>query len=273
MTTNIKDKGLGKVKAALHLHSIRSDGIQLPSVIVGYAKLVDIKVLSITDHNEIKGTLTAAKVANKLGIIYYPGVELTFSVSGRIYELLAYFFTEKDIIDFYAEYRYQNGFMPSFKSVSSVINLVRKFEGAVIAPHPFGRKGVYRKGRNRKIKVDGIEVINAFTGEKRNLKAERHVESCGNLEFGAADMHFFLHDMNRTYTEISGQNISKKEVWDNLLGKKKSLIFRPIGKKFPTYKITFQKPLCVLSYAFNYPRNYFSYRSGKRASYYYLKNR
>jgi predicted metal-dependent phosphoesterase TrpH len=273
LTTNIKDNGLKKVKAALHLHSIRSDGVHLPSVIVGYAKLVDIKVLSITDHNEIKGTLAAAKLARKLGIIYYPGIELTFTVSGRVYELLAYFYTEKEITDFYAEYRFQNGFMPSFKSVSSVIKLVRKFEGAVIAPHPFGRKGVYRKGRNRKIKVDGIEVINAFTGEKRNLRAERHVENHSYLEFGAADMHFFLHDINKTYTEISGQNINKKEVWNNLLGKQKTLRFRPVGKKFPTYKITFQKPLCGLSYVLNYPRNYFGYRAGKKASYYHLKNR
>lgn len=253
------------VKAALHMHSYHSDGIHSPSVITAFAKLSGIKVLSITDHNEIRGTLWAMGLAEKIGIIYFPGIELTFDVEGHIYELLGYFYNEKDIRNFYGEYRYTNGFLPLYKSVQEVVNLLRKHNGAVVSPHPFGRKGIFRKGRHRQIDVDAVEVINAFTGDRRNEKAlERFRDNKEFLQFGAADMHFFVHDIAKTYTEIAGKDITKKRIWGNILGHHHDLQFTPKGDNFPQYKITFQKPLCGFVYAINYPRLYLSYKDGKR---------
>lgn len=250
-------------KAALHIHSYYSDGFFAPSVIVGYAKIAGIGVLSITDHNEIKGTISAMRIAEKIGLIYFPGIELTFSVSGRPYELLAYFYNIKNIKKFYDSYRFNNGFIPSYNSVDEVFNLVKRHKGIVIVPHPFGRKGIYRKGRNRHIKPEGIEVLNAFTGEKRNLKALSHNDCSQCIKIGAADMHFFINDISKTYTEIVGKKITKREIWENLSRNKKTLKFNPIGKKFPTYKISIQKPLCILSYGISYPRLYFLYLRNK----------
>lgn len=256
---------MGEIKAALHVHTYHSDGIHSPSVITGFAKLAGIKLLSITDHNEIRGTLWAASLSDKLGIIYFPGIELTFEAGGHVYELLAYFYSVYDIKKFYISYRYTNGFLPSHKSVSDVVNLVRNNNGVVVAPHPFGRKGIYRKGRNKNVRVDAIELINAFTGDKKNKKALNHKEWDNNcLKFGAADMHFFVQDIAKTYTEIKGNNLTKKNIWNNLKRRKNDLSFKPVGDNFPQYKISFQKPLCGAVYAFNYPRLYLSYKDGKK---------
>lgn len=262
---------MGAIKAALHMHTYHSDGIHSPSVVTAYAKLAGIKVLSITDHNEIRGTLWAMSLAEKIGIIFFPGIELTFDVKGHMYELLAYFYNEKDIRNFYLNYRFTNGFLPSYDRVQDVVDLIRKHNGVVVSPHPFGRKGIFRKGRNKNINVDGIEIINAFTGDKRNDKALNHREQDNNfLRLGAADMHFFVQDIAKTYTEISGENLSKKNIWENMNRKISNLRFEPKGDNFPQYKISFQKPLCGLVYTFNYPRLYLSYKEGKK---HYLKKK
>jgi len=248
------------------LHSYHSDGVYSPSLIVGYAKISGIKLLSITDHNEIRGTLWAMHLAERLGLIYFPGIELMFTVNGRVYELLAYFNQEAEIRGFYQEYRYSNGFMPSFGSVSEVVVLIKKYRGAIIAPHPFGRKGIYRRGRNSQVGVDGLEVINGFTGDKRNLRALSHLQNNQKVKrIASSDMHFFLSDIKRTYTEISGQDLGRENIWQNLLGLRSDLIFRPLSGNYLRYKTGLQKALCAVVYALNYPRLYLSYFFGKRS--------
>ncbi len=251
------------LKAAFHVHSIHSDGIYLPSFIVRHAKALDIKILSITDHNEIRGTLSAFRLAKKYDLFYFPGIELMFRIKGRVYELLAYFYDEDSILDFYSEYRFKNGFMPHFNSVSDVINLVRKHNGAIIAPHPYGRKGIYRRNRHSQIKVDAIEIINGFTGDQRNLKAINHKREGETINIASSDMHFFIRDIARTYTEVKGEKITRKKIWDNLLSLSKDLDFIPRGDNFPQHKISIQKPLCGVSYVLSYPKLYLSYRLGK----------
>lgn len=252
-----------QIKAALHIHSTRSDGIFLPSTIVGFAKIAGIGVLSITDHNEIRGTLSAKKIAERLGLIYFPGIEVTFTVKKKPYELLAYFYNESDIKSFFSNFRMGSGFIPSFGSVDVVIGLIKKYHGVVVAPHPFGRKGIFRKGRNGHIVPDGIEVLNAFTNEKRNIKAFRHNIKHSFLEIGAADMHFFISDIRKTYTELTGEVLTRNEIWKNLKGEKSTINFKAVSESFSPLKSGFQKPLCGLIYAARYPLNYFSYFSRK----------
>jgi predicted metal-dependent phosphoesterase TrpH len=254
-----------KLKANLHIHSYHSDGIMAPSFIVGYAKLAGVQVLSITDHNEIKGTLAGAKIADKLGLIFFPGIELTFTIKGKPYELLAYFLTSEEIKKFYAAYRFNNGFLPSFKEIGEVISLIHKFQGTEIVPHPFGRKGIFRRLRHRGLEVHAIEVINAFTGDRRNQKAKRHQAGENHfLKLAAADMHFFIGDIHKVYTELNSQSaITKMAIWNNLNGNSHDISFKPVGHQFSQAKIWFQKPLCGVVYFINYPRLYLSYRIGK----------
>ena len=255
-----------KIKANLHIHSYHSDGIFAPSFIVGYAKIAGLKVLSITDHNEIRGTITGAKIAEKLDLIFFPGMELTFHIKGKAYELLAYFDNLEDIKKFYGAYRFNNGFLPSFKNVAAVIRLIEKYRGIAVVPHPFGRKGIFRRLRNRGLNVRAIEVMNAFTGERRNKKAKRHQDGDNHfLKLAAADMHFFVSDIHKVYTELSSKNeITKETVWQNLKGESATINFRPVGHQFSPFKIWFQKPLCAVVYFLNYPRLYLAYRIGRR---------
>lgn len=231
-----------------------------------YAKLVGVNVLSITDHNEIRGSITASKVAERLGLIFFPGIELTFAIKGRPYEILAYFYNIEDAEKFYREYRFGNGFLPTFKNVSEVINLIDKYNGVEVVPHPFGRKGIFRRYRNRGLNVNAIEVMNAFTGEKRNGKAKDHKDGDSQfLKLGAADMHFFVDDIQKVYTQLtSNQEITKEAIWQNLRGEASSIQFKPTGHQFSEFKIWFQKPLCTVVYAINYPRLYLSYKMGKK---------
>lgn len=249
----------------LHIHTYNSDGVHAPWYILQRAKKMGLGVLSITDHNEIRGSLVGYKIAQRLGIIFFPGIECMFLVNNRVYELLAYFYEPNDLISFYSEYRYSNGFTPSFKNVAEVVQLIRKYNGAVVAAHPFGRKGVFRKLRNRGMNVDAIEEVNAFTGEKRNRKAKAHQDSDHEfLRLGAADMHFFVSDLAKVYTRLESETeITKRDIWDNLLGKKRNIKFIPVGKNFRPHKIFFQKPLCTLVYTLNYPRLHLSYWLGK----------
>jgi hypothetical protein len=252
--------------ANLHIHTYHSDGIHSPHRILHLAKRYGVEVLSITDHNEIRGTITGAKIAERLGLIFFPGIELMFGVKGRVYELLAYFYEVEDIKKFYEEYRYTNGFAPTFKTVHEVVEMIRRHHGAVVVPHPFGRKGIFRKLRNRGMNVDAIEDVNAFTATKRNKKAKNHTDGDSQfLRFGAADMHFFVSDIKKVYTFLeSDKEITKRAFWDNLLGKEKTINFKAVGKNFTPHKIFFQKPLCTVVYALNYPRLHASYWIGKR---------
>jgi hypothetical protein len=259
-----------KFKINLHLHSYYSDGFYSPWFIVKAAKMMGIKALSITDHNEISGTIRGARHAKKEGIIFFPGIELMFLVKGRFYEVIAYFKDEETIREFFYEYRYGNGFVPHFKNVAIVVEMIRKHEGAVVAPHPFGRKGIFRAMRNRGMNVDAIEVINGFTGEKRNLKAKRHQDSDSKfLRLGASDMHFFIDDLLRVYTEVELEGeLTPKELWQNIIGDLRTIKFTAVGVKSSVVKISFQEILCGIVYMLNYPRLYASYKIGK---YYYKK--
>ena len=77
-------------------------------------------------------------------------------------------------------------------------------------------------------------------------------------------MHFFVDDIAKVYTKLESEGeITKKEIWNNLLGKKKTVNFTACGSKFSSLKIWLQKPLCGAIYGLIYPRLYFYYRIGK----------
>lgn len=60
----------------LHFHSIYSDGIYTPEELLNHAKKKELSVVSLTDHDTIKGLERAEKQAAKLGIKFIYGVEI-----------------------------------------------------------------------------------------------------------------------------------------------------------------------------------------------------
>ena len=66
----------------LHIHSSLSpcgDNDMTPNNIVNMAKLNELDIIAITDHNSCKNCAAAIKVGNEVGVTVVPGMELTTS--------------------------------------------------------------------------------------------------------------------------------------------------------------------------------------------------
>lgn len=62
--------------ADMHIHSHYSDGSYSPEEIVRRARASGVELISICDHNEIRGTLEAEPLARAAGLKYVQGVEI-----------------------------------------------------------------------------------------------------------------------------------------------------------------------------------------------------
>lgn len=79
-------------KADLHIHTTASDGRSTPRQILENAEKHNLEVISITDHDTIRGYQKAAKIADEYDVRLLPGVEITSDFNGRECHLLAYCF-------------------------------------------------------------------------------------------------------------------------------------------------------------------------------------
>lgn len=66
----------------LHCHSCVSDGMLTPADLVARACANGVDVLALTDHDEIEGLGDAAAAAEKLGLRFVPGVEISVTWAG-----------------------------------------------------------------------------------------------------------------------------------------------------------------------------------------------
>lgn len=62
--------------ADMHIHSLYSDGTYSPEEIVRIARASNVELISICDHNEVRGTLEAVPIAEAAGLKYLCGVEI-----------------------------------------------------------------------------------------------------------------------------------------------------------------------------------------------------
>lgn len=76
--------------ADLHIHSCYSDGSYTPAEIVVRARQAGVKMLSVTDHNAVQGTLEIAPLAAEAGLEYIGGVEIDALHGGRDIHILCY---------------------------------------------------------------------------------------------------------------------------------------------------------------------------------------
>jgi 3',5'-nucleoside bisphosphate phosphatase len=67
----------------LHCHSTISDGLLPPPDLIAYAKGRGIKVLALTDHDDITGLADARKAADQQGIRFVDGVEISVTWKKR----------------------------------------------------------------------------------------------------------------------------------------------------------------------------------------------
>ncbi|MFM2446555.1 MAG: hypothetical protein RI936_1002, partial [Pseudomonadota bacterium] len=65
------------VRADLHAHSTVSDGALAPAVLVERAATQGVELFALTDHDELDGLAEAASAAERLGLPFVPGVEVS----------------------------------------------------------------------------------------------------------------------------------------------------------------------------------------------------
>jgi 3',5'-nucleoside bisphosphate phosphatase len=65
------------VRADLHSHSNVSDGVLPPADVVARAHAQGVELYALTDHDEVGGLEQAATTAQRLGLAFVPGVEVS----------------------------------------------------------------------------------------------------------------------------------------------------------------------------------------------------
>ena len=68
---------LGVMIIDLHSHSTRSDGKESPTEVFERAALAGVNILALTDHDTTSGWAEASVAANRLGLGFIPGIEVT----------------------------------------------------------------------------------------------------------------------------------------------------------------------------------------------------
>jgi predicted metal-dependent phosphoesterase TrpH len=186
-------------KADLHCHTNFSGithvlQIPFPESVTPPEKMVDsaikrnIDVLSITDHNEVKGAYRAKKYTqqNKLELDVVIGEEITTSDG----ELLGLFIQDR---------------IPPRKTVEESIDLIHEQGGLAVAPHPYSYYCPSLGDKIKELNLDGVEILNGFHRDPYvNKLAEQHaLASLGQV--GGSDAHSTIL-LGMTYTEFAGKS-------------------------------------------------------------------
>ncbi|MGB6129217.1 MAG: PHP domain-containing protein [Psychrilyobacter sp.] len=80
----------------LHMHSTFSDGTQTPTQLVERAKQNNVKVMAITDHDNIDGLKEGRIEAEKKGITFVNGIEISANFKNKDIHILGYFLNLED---------------------------------------------------------------------------------------------------------------------------------------------------------------------------------
>ncbi|WMJ79090.1 PHP domain-containing protein [Clostridium sp. MB40-C1] len=78
------------IKVDLHIHSNASDGTYSPNDIVYESMKKQLGLISLTDHDEVKNIEITKKIAKENGIKFLPGIEVSSTLKGELFHVLAY---------------------------------------------------------------------------------------------------------------------------------------------------------------------------------------
>ena len=113
---------MSKIRAEFHTHTRYSkDSILNKFFILLMCKIKKIKLIAITDHNEVKGAIKYQKFLNKFNIDVIVGEEV-MTDSG---EIIGLFLKEK---------------IQPLQSVDQTIQQIKKQNGIIYLPHPYDEK-------------------------------------------------------------------------------------------------------------------------------------
>ena len=177
------------INAEFHVHTRYSkDSILNKYMILMMCKLRKIKLLAITDHNEVIGAIKYKKFLKKFGIDVIVGEEI-MTKSGEIIGL------------------YLNKKIPSNMSVKDTIDEIKKQNGLIYLPHPYDEKRyktVLEKDKQLEYRqyFDFIEVHNGRNiSEEFDLQQEKIQKELGATRIIGSDAHTFF-EIGRNYISI-----------------------------------------------------------------------
>jgi len=169
------------MKCDLHIHSFYSlnDGVNSPEDIIRQALRIGLDSIAITDHDTMNGFFKVKDFARKMGIDLIPGME----ISSREGHILGIFIEEE---------------IPKNISAEETIEMIHSQGGLAIAAHPYD---IFRKGIGdlvKKLKFDGIEVMNG-RNYLANKKARKVAEELNTAVTGGSDAHI-IDEIGNCYT-------------------------------------------------------------------------
>lgn len=184
--------------------------------------------ISITDHNEIKGTLALKKRYPKQFII--PGIEVT---TNEDKDILLYFNNFTDLKEFYKKHvkptlkKHKTNvfFNKTLMPYEYLLEEAKDYNAFRVMPHPLQIKGLYKtliKKKNFTIlkQFEAIEVINCTVSLKRNLEALEWANYEKMSMTGGSDSHI-LKTLGNAVTSAHAQ---KPEDFLEQIRKKKNYV-------------------------------------------------
>jgi predicted metal-dependent phosphoesterase TrpH len=181
--------------------------------------------VSVTDHNEIQGSLKLKKMFPKLLVI--PGIEIT-SITNK--DVLLYFNKHSDLESFYTRHILPNKKLnrrtnKTTLSTNYVLDIAKDYNAFRVLPHPFMRiKGSARflkKNPEMLKQLDGIEVLNASKIRRDNKKS---LEWCTELKmpFTAGSDSHLLSTLGNALT-LANSN-SPEDIIEEIIKKQNTVI-------------------------------------------------
>lgn len=164
------------LKMDSHIHSQYSpDSSSKIDDIIKKAKIENIDVIAISDHNTVDGTSEVLKKTRNTDILAIPSIEIS-STMGHI-------------LGFGCEENIAQGLSPE-----ETIDKIHDLGGLAIVPHPycFYRHGLLHKTDYKNLKIDAIETKNArFIIGYCNRKANNLSKKENIPGLGASDSHYW----------------------------------------------------------------------------------
>lgn len=184
--------------------------------------------ISITDHNEIKGSLEAFK--NKGKVLIIPGTEISCSEGPHI---LLYFYSPDEMKEFYKKEieknRSPNAYTATKIGTQELLNKAKRYNCVVCAAHPFAPRylNLYNHIKKKRIPkkilndIDCFEVLSGLNTSKMTKKA---IKWCSKLNYpfvGGSDSHT-LSSLGAVLTYSEGADI--ESFLKNIIKKKNFVI-------------------------------------------------
>jgi len=193
-----------------HCHTNYSDGKKL-NLILRECKKKGIGI-AITDHNEIKGALEAAK-QKEVPVI--PGIEINSSDGPHF---LCYFYNTSELEDFYKRFiepkKYLNIKNRINMSLLDIIDKLETYNCVTCLPHPYAplwaniNKMLVANPENKKVVefVDAIEVISGLQRKAANRRAQALQILFGKASMAGSDAHG-INEIGSCLTLAKAENI------------------------------------------------------------------